>query len=487
MSARHSLLLLLCASLFSITLQRSLRSSSGSNDAEISTKTTSSKSSSSSSTSSSSSSTKLGKVDDLPKTASLYAPIFLQEKAVDNYLDTFLKKYGLVGNEDAPPPSKNQYYIKSPTTVSTSSSSSSSSSKTTTVSTSGATRPNQFGRRKVTEYGPPSYPPPADDGFEKYAPPPLPPPEDEEVETTTKTTSEIETKTVVGVGPSVPTNTVTLPGATEPTEYHSSTAWIFAKITKGNDCTSTQYMTAGVKQDTCLSMGGVGVVMTCDEFSGWVVYHEYAELDCSGAALKSKYVGSVGCNLPPNGYLSSWWAFEDDKKQKSIHIECQPAAPICRNPNCVPSFGKGVYNTWKVYASYGTCNSDDYDLFEAYQVDLCIPSEGYFEKNEASTYFHYSEEDKTMAVTFYEDSLKCKGDKSKISLEDTCTSGATNWAYSDESIKRKEQHELLVAIEEEEAKLAILEAKMKKHQEELSSLEAQQEALNSEDVNSAHP
>ena len=394
-----------------------------------------------------------------------------------------MKKYGLVGNEDAPPPTKNQYYSKPTTTVS---SSSSSSTKTQTVSSSsGATRPNQFGRRKTTEYGPPAYPPPADDGFEKYAPPPLPPPEEEEEEVTI--VESVETKTVVGLGPSVPTNSVTLPGATEPTEYHSSTAWIFAKITKGNDCTSTQYMTAGVKQDTCLSMGGVGVVMTCDEFSGWVVYHEYADFDCSGAAMKSKYVGSVGCNLPPNGYLSSWWAFEDDKKSKSIHIECQPAAPICRNPDCVPSFGKGVYNTWKVYASYGSCNSDDYDLFEAYQVDLCIPSEGYFEKNEASTYFHYSEEDKAMAVTFYEDSLKCKGDKSKISLDNTCTSGATNWAYSDESVKRKEQHELFVAIEAEEAKLAILEAKLKKHADDLAALEAQQEALNNEDVNSAHP
>jgi len=322
-------------------------------------------------------------------------------------------------------------------------------------------------------YAPPSYPPPSDDLAAKYAPPPLPPPEDDDFYSPRDDDGEGDDGSVITPA------TVPAPPVT-PATYHTSTAWIFAKITKGKDCTSTQYMTAGVRQDTCLAMGGVGVVMTCDESSGWVVYHEYESTDCTGEASKSKYVGSTGCNLPPNGYLSSWWSFEDDKKQKSIHIECQPAAPICRNPDCVPSFGKGVYNTWKVYATAGTCTDDDYDLFEAYQVDLCIPSEGYFEKDEASTYFHYSEDYDLMTVSFYENSLKCNGDKSKVVLSPTCASGATTWAYSDESIKRAEQHEILEAIEKEEAKLAKAQAKVDKAEAVLDELHDKQAELNGE-------
>ncbi len=145
-----------------------------------------------------------------------------------------------------------------------------------------------------------------------------------------------------------------------------------------------------------------------------------------------------------------------------------------------------MYNVWKVYSTKGSCQEDDYDLFEAYQVDLCIPSEGYFEKDEASTFFHYDEDAQAMTVSFYDDRLKCKGDNSEISLSTQCAVGATTWAYSDESLKLKEQHEILAAIEEEESKLAVLEQEVEESEETLEELRERQAALNDVDTKNSH-
>ena len=227
-------------------------------------------------------------------------------------------------------------------------------------------------------------------------------------------------------------------------------SWAYASITEGTDCDGQEYMTAGVKLNNCFVDGHVyktGMVLTCD--GGEIAYHLYDNDDCSGSPTESTTVAVEGCQQPSQAIINSWWSFDDDYYQKVIPLvvlalltyvsSLTLAHPIhhvyyfqksvniqCQTDNAPPSYGKGNYDAWKVFSDAGTCDADDYTLFEAYRTDVCIPIQVFYTRtDDQSAMFLYDEASKSMSANIYSESRDCTGASSSVGFDSTCDGGSS--------------------------------------------------------------
>ena len=208
-------------------------------------------------------------------------------------------------------------------------------------------------------------------------------------------------------------------------------SWAYASITEGDTCSGQEYMTAGVKLNTCLAMFGSGTLLSCD--GGEVAYYVYNNEECTGTPTKSDVVATVGCQQPSQPIVNEWWSFDDDIYRKSVNIQCVTTF----GP---PDVGRNAYDVWHVYAD-STCGtttaggSNDYALFEAYVLDTCIPIQVFYTRtDDRSASFAYDSATQQMYAKIYNQNRDCSGAYTTVDFDAECAAGGNavmsyQWGY----------------------------------------------------------
>jgi len=221
----------------------------------------------------------------------------------------------------------------------------------------------------------------------------------------------------------------------------SSTGWAYAKITSGDSCDGTEYFNAGVKLNSCVPLySTTSFYMTCSD--GDLNYYLYSSDDCSGSVSSSAVVASTGCN----NIDVEFFTFDDDYYTSSIKVECSTSS--------TPPFenNDASYDIWKGYADLEDkdddskqCLSTDFDYYEAYVLDVCIPIQVWStQSNDESCIFKASTNDDddspdddssgTPYLKYYTAKHTCEGTHTTYDLSEECVAitdfyWSSKWAY----------------------------------------------------------
>ena len=106
-------------------------------------------------------------------------------------------------------------------------------------------------------------------------------------------------------------------------DTEATSTWIYARVLSTTDCGAKEavvkeYMTGGMKADTCVSIqGGTSMKATCNA-KGVSVYN-YGSNNCMGTPTTSELMATIGCQIP-NG--TPWGAnmSTDDNYSDSIEV-----------------------------------------------------------------------------------------------------------------------------------------------------------------------
>ena len=225
---------------------------------------------------------------------------------------------------------------------------------------------------------------------------------------------------------------------TTPKKKNNNNDWAIATEYGGNTCGGDEYFIAGVKLDTCIPFlsktpmsGGdkVSFIINCDDDEGISYYEYYDDGDCSSDPVTSKIIAKPGCQA--NGYDDdNWFTFDDDDYPSSVEISC-------KSNNKSPPYGSGQYVNWNLYADGGdgTCDSDDYDYFEAYALNTCIPIQVYsLQSDDESVMFKKPLDGSTTPyIKYYTEDHTCSGTHTTYDLDtdcEQCASFLVSAAYS---------------------------------------------------------
>lgn len=198
-----------------------------------------------------------------------------------------------------------------------------------------------------------------------------------------------------------------------------SYTWVYARVTSQVDCQGREYMTGGLRADTCVSIpGGTSMMATCNE--NGVSMYTYGSNNCAGKPSTSSLVAKLGCQLPIN---TPWGAYtDDDSYSDSIEISCVTADVSG------PVVGTTHYDVMAGFLS--KCDAEEFYYFEAYSGDTCIPFETYEGATNVAGMFKYGGDGSSLGIyaKMYGTSKKCQGAKSKVFFPKGCND-STQWLY----------------------------------------------------------
>ena len=217
-------------------------------------------------------------------------------------------------------------------------------------------------------------------------------------------------------------------------EKASKYGWIYTVVSSGDSCTGTEYMNAGVVIDTCIPItSSLSVVVECSDDE--VSYYEYASEECTGSVQSSKVIATTGCNQALNE--SSWFNFDDDGYPSSFEVKCTSTT--------TPPYeaSSQSFDVWSAYdesqTSSTTCSSSNFNYYEAYVTDVCIPIQVFStQSNDESVMFKGSSSDDDDAdddssgtpwIKYYTAKRTCSGTHTTYDLSKDCEAiGALEWA-----------------------------------------------------------